>query len=178
MCFTMFHKKIPQQHVLKRKKVFALHQLLLLVVILLRLHTSEGIESQENICDSHALGCDTLATFLFDHKTILKKSVNPIYNILQDIDIDYHELLRFSTTDVRDILTEYKLTKLHIGRLINLLRTMPQSQIYKESNKIILTKEEEIIIESLNTQNISINSEINHINNKLNKLKQNCSVWR
>ena len=88
-------------------------------------------------------GGDTLKAFLLEHKSVLKKGVDPLYAVLIENEIEeYEELIDFAEMGLRTILDpkkevnkKLKIKDVHIEKLINILRNIPQSQIYKDANK-------------------------------------------
>eukprot|EP01084_Bolivina_argentea_P011986 22453_1 len=122
------------------------------------LFKGDTIESDQSHCDS-------MHKFLFNHQKQLKKSTDAIYEVLKQNEIEYDELLRYSSIDLRGILEESKLSKLHIGRLINLLRVIPESQIHKETktNIIILSPKEQEVIKHFSSQKAEIDNKLEEL---------------
>ena len=127
-------------------------------------------------------GGDTLKAFLLEHKSTLKKGVDPIYNVLtEEAEIEeYEEVLPFSEVDLRKILdpnkqenTKYKIKDVHVGRFINLLRTIPDSQIFKEAQKtkeivkVLISTEEEQAMNKISESSARIEQNMVNIDNTI-----------
>eukprot|EP01084_Bolivina_argentea_P041079 75797_1 len=131
--------------------------------------------STKFICNDGTSNCDELYNFLFEHERKLKTSLHAIYNVLKENEIGYDDLMEYSSIDLRETLYELELQKLHIGKLINLLRRIPHSQIYKESNNIIvLSEKEQTALNDINKANKNVDEAIIEIQNNMKLLQQNC----
>ena len=86
-------------------------------------------------CDVLDSNKDELCGYLVDHKHELRASLDPIYTALIDNDIQAQDLITFSEEDLRVIINEFddKLPRLHVARLINILRNDENTYIYKQS---------------------------------------------
>ena len=115
--------------------------------------TANAVEGEE----------DELQKFLQQNANKLGK-IEEIYQELTQAGIKLGDLLSFGEVDLRSILQSTKLNALSIGRLFVVLKTTPQSTIYKDIKQqqqqqqqqkhklVFLTKEEQEYVNQLNKQ--------------------------
>eukprot|EP01084_Bolivina_argentea_P184747 318630_1 len=120
-----------------------------------------------------AEGADDLKQFLNQHESSLKNSINAIYDVLKKAGLDKDDLLQFETIDLRKTLEDEGLKNLHIGRLINALKKIPESEIFKKSSTskvVVLSSEEESALNNIKIKSKQFKQNAQIITNTLNEL--------
>eukprot|EP01084_Bolivina_argentea_P308214 532873_1 len=124
-------------------------------------------------------GNDKLHTFLCQHEDQLK-TVDKIYELLHENDIDYDELMTYKEIDLRDTLHEIGAKKIVISRMYNLLRTIKTSVIYTQENtvstkvvQVLVSTEEQSALSNIDKKSAKISELVNHITNAVNNLNEN-----
>eukprot|EP01084_Bolivina_argentea_P311603 539404_1 len=101
------------------------------------------------------------------------------YNKLLEQDIDYDDLIKGSEADLRNLLKEdCGLKSKAVLRIINTLREIPESTIYKTANvKIsIISAEESAAISKIKSESTRINEVILNVTNTMESLNTNSKI--
>eukprot|EP01084_Bolivina_argentea_P304917 526690_1 len=126
-------------------------------------------------------GTDSLREFLISHQIALKLTnttkLNNVYHKLNENDIDYDELLEFENEHLYNTLVnDCKLKNVEASRIVKVLKTIPQSTIYKQQSNIkvvFVSDKEQDAMNNIQKAVKTIEEIINNITVNMNELDTN-----